>query len=95
MTVQSGLSSPETAARLLRALRTPAWLLVGLSALAVTLWSRWDWLVAAGLASLVLAVLPCAVMCALGVCMHRNMPHAKAPSCQAPCERTDAAGERK
>lgn len=95
MTVQSGLYSPETAARLLRALRTRAWLFAGLSALAVALWSRWDWLVAAGLASLVLAVLPCAVMCALGVCMHRLMPHAKAASCPTPCERTDTAGERK
>ena len=28
----------------------------------------WDSLVAAGLSGLVLAVLPCAVMCALGVC---------------------------
>ncbi|MHA6645554.1 hypothetical protein [Mesorhizobium sp. A623] len=95
MTVQSGLYSPKTAARLLRALRTRAWLLAGLSALAVALWSRWDWLAAAGLASTILAALPCAVMCALGVCMHRLMPHAKAASCQAPSERTDTAGDRK
>ena len=31
----------------------------------------WDWLVAAGLASIIVAVAPCLVMCALGLCMHR------------------------
>lgn len=30
-----------------------------------------DWLVAAGLASIILAVAPCLVMCALGLCMSR------------------------
>src|SRR6266478_1612026 len=29
----------------------------------------WAWLVAAGLAPIILSVLPCLVMCALGVCM--------------------------
>ena len=41
-------------------------------ALAVpALWLGWPWLVAAGLAPLLLAVAPCAVMCALGLCMSR------------------------
>jgi hypothetical protein len=31
----------------------------------------WGWLVAAGVAPLLLSVLPCAVMCALGLCMSR------------------------
>jgi len=31
----------------------------------------WDWLVAAGLASIIVAVAPCLVMCALGLCMQR------------------------
>jgi len=35
------------------------------------LWLGWPWLVAAGLAPLLLAAAPCAVMCALGLCMHR------------------------
>ena len=48
----------------------------GLTAAAVifaapALWFGWPWLVAAGLAPLVLAMAPCAVMCAAGVCMHR------------------------
>ena len=31
----------------------------------------WDWLIAAGVASIIIAVAPCLVMCALGLCMHR------------------------
>ena len=33
---------------------------------------KWDWLVAAGLAPILIALLPCAVMCALGMCMHKK-----------------------
>lgn len=72
-----------------------AWLLLGPSALAFVLWFRWDWLAAAGLAPIVVAMLPCAVMCVLGVCMHRLKPQAKAGSCRAPAELTDESGERK
>jgi hypothetical protein len=32
---------------------------------------NWDWLTAAGLAPIILGILPCAVMCALGLCAHR------------------------
>ncbi len=32
----------------------------------------WDWLVAAGVASIIIAVAPCLVMCALGLCMSRQ-----------------------
>jgi hypothetical protein len=32
---------------------------------------NWGWLVAAGIAPLLFAVLPCAAMCALGLCMNR------------------------
>ena len=32
---------------------------------------KWDLLVAAGVAPLILGLLPCAVMCALGICMSR------------------------
>jgi YHS domain-containing protein len=32
---------------------------------------NWGWLVAAGLAPILIALLPCAVMCALGLCMHK------------------------
>ncbi len=32
---------------------------------------KWDLLVAAGIAPLILGLLPCAAMCALGICMSR------------------------
>jgi hypothetical protein len=32
----------------------------------------WDWLVAAGVASIIIAVAPCLVMCVLGLCMNRG-----------------------
>ena len=32
---------------------------------------NWSWLVAVGIAPLLIAVLPCVAMCALGLCMHR------------------------
>jgi hypothetical protein len=32
---------------------------------------NWSWLVAAGVAPIILALAPCAAMCALGVCMSR------------------------
>ena len=42
---------------------------------------NWSWLVAVGLAPLLLAVLPCAAMCALGLCMNHTM---KRPSQSGP-----------
>ncbi|WFP60653.1 hypothetical protein [Mesorhizobium sp. WSM4904] len=32
---------------------------------------NWSWLVAAGVAPVLLSILPCAAMCALGLCMNR------------------------
>lgn len=42
-----------------------AWLA---AAIGVALFAGWSWLVAAGLSTIVLAVLPCVAMCALGLC---------------------------
>lgn len=49
-------------------------LLIGGAALAVpvALYAGWDWLVAAGLATTVLALAPCLAMCALGLCIGRG-----------------------
>lgn len=33
--------------------------------------SNWSWLVAVGVAPVLLSLLPCAAMCALGLCMNR------------------------
>jgi hypothetical protein len=43
---------------------------------------NWSWLVAAGIAPILLGVLPCLAMCALGLCMHR----AGGKSCSASAE---------
>ena len=44
-------------------------LLIGAGIVASGLFLGWDWLVAAGLAPVVLGVLPCVAMCAAGLCM--------------------------
>lgn len=41
------------------------WLAAGIG---LGLFAGWTWIVAAGLSTVVLAILPCAVMCALGLC---------------------------
>lgn len=38
---------------------------------AATLFFSWNWLVAAGVASVIVAAVPCLVMCALGICASR------------------------
>ena len=37
-------------------------------------WQQWSWLVAIGVAPLLISAAPCLGMCALGMCMHRR-PH--------------------
>ena len=50
---------------------------------------NWGWLVAAGLAPLILAMAPCAAMCAMGLCMRGG---SKSPS-DAQVPQSDSAGE--
>lgn len=52
---------------------SPRNVLIGAIALggATGLLFGWNWLVAAGFASVILGLLPCLVMCALGMCMSR------------------------
>jgi flagellar basal body-associated protein FliL len=47
---------------------------------------NWSWLVAAGITPILLGVLPCLAMCALGLCMHR----AGGKSCAASAESAPA-----
>lgn len=44
-------------------------ILIGLAAAIGLYFGGWGWLVAAGLAPIVLSLLPCTVMCVFGVCM--------------------------
>jgi|GEM_PF-2042028 len=48
--------------------------LIAVAAVALGLgaYSNWGWLAAAGIAPLLLTLAPCAVMCALGLCMGRG-----------------------
>lgn len=41
-------------------------------AIAVGLALNWSWLAAAGIAPILISVLPCLAMCALGLCMNRS-----------------------
>ncbi len=43
------------------------------------LWLNWGWVAAIGAAPLILALAPCAVMCALGLCMMRGSKSCAAP----------------
>lgn len=45
--------------------------LAGTAVVAAGLAFNWSWLVAAGVAPLLLSVLPCVAMCAFGLCMSR------------------------
>jgi hypothetical protein len=45
-----------------------AMLAIGATVLGLGAYSSWGWLVAAGIAPLLLAFAPCAAMCALGMC---------------------------
>jgi hypothetical protein len=46
-----------------------AWIIGGLTLASIGLALKWDWLTAVGAAPVLLGVLPCVAMCALGLCM--------------------------
>lgn len=48
----------------------------------------WKWLVAAGLSSLVVGVLPCVAMCAAGMCMRRGGKGNSSAAIDAPASAT-------
>ncbi len=52
--------------------RRRIWLAVAAAALVGGAALNWGWLVAVGAAPLLLALAPCAAMCALGLCMKRG-----------------------
>ncbi len=49
------------------------WWIAGTLALVAGAALNWSWLVAIGVAPLLVAALPCVAMCALGLCMNRMM----------------------
>lgn len=54
-------------------------LMLGLGA-----YSSWGWLVAAGIAPILLSIAPCAAMCALGLCAMGMKPKTGAPTEKIP-----------
>lgn len=48
------------------------WLVGGAVVVPIALYGGWDWLAATGLATILIGVLPCVAMCALGLCMGRG-----------------------
>lgn len=70
-------TAEKTGDRVRSWLRSPrGLLLVGIAVIAAGLALGWNWVVAIGLAPIILAVAPCALMCALGLCM-MGMRHGK------------------
>jgi hypothetical protein len=67
--------------------------LIGLITLAVMAGAilNWGWLVALGIAPLILALLPCAAMCALGLCMSKMMGNSSCASQQDAAKNTGAS----
>jgi hypothetical protein len=45
---------------------------------------KWNWLVAAGIAPVLVSLLPSAAMCALGFCMHKAVGSSAAPKPPSP-----------
>lgn len=57
---------------------------IALAGGAGALFFGWDWLVAAGVASIIVAMAPCLVMCALGLCMSHQSKSDQTAAAVAP-----------
>ncbi len=53
---------------------------------------NWGWLVAVGIAPILLAALPCAAMCALGLCMNKGGGESCSSGNKTPAEGPDLKG---
>lgn len=80
--VEKGAGAPKRSGSLAFGRRT--WLVLALALLVGGAALNWSWLVAAGIAPLLLAFAPCAAMCALGLCMK--------PGAES-CKRQDSVGD--
>lgn len=69
---------------------------IGATALGIAagLFFGWNWLVAAGLASIIVGILPCLAMCALGLCMNK-MGKKEAPGNISPVPSNDVQSPQK
>ena len=62
-----------------RLARPRTWLISGIAAAGAGLALNWDWLAAIGAAPILLGLLPCAAMCALGLCMRSGSARSWTP----------------
>ena len=53
----------------------------------------WNWLVAAGFASVIIGLLPCLAMCGLGICASRMGKKQSTPAASAPVPPSEAVAE--
>ena len=63
------------------------WIALAIVAIGGGLVLNWSWLVAIGVAPFLITLLPCAAMCALGLCMHRGAKGSCHSSPQEPSTR--------
>ncbi len=70
------------------------WVFAGGAAALAGLLLNWNWLTAAGLAPIILGILPCAAMCALGLCAHRFTGGADPASCRGSKDQAERKDER-
>lgn len=82
-----GKHSFKTLAR--RLSRRTWFALLGLAGIGAALYVGWGWLAAAGLTTVIVGVLPCVVMCGLGLCAKR-MGGNGASSCHGDKNAVDA-----
>jgi hypothetical protein len=68
-------------------------LLAGL-AIAGGLAFKWSWLVAAGIAPVIVGLLPCAAMCALGLCMPKMLGSSSTPKPPAANKEAESSPDR-
>jgi hypothetical protein len=87
-------SRPLSIARPVRSRRAIGAVALGVIA-AAAVW-RWSWLVAIGVAPLLLSVAPCAAMCGLGLCMQRmgGATTSQTPAMQADPGRIENSPDR-
>ena len=96
---QTNLASSSSRAGILDRLG-PLWsgrrglLVLGVFALTLGVGLNWGWLAAAGITPILIGLLPCAAMCALGLCMPRLMRPASAATRAPPPLQLENSGRR-
>ncbi|MEX2127238.1 MAG: hypothetical protein WD871_03230 [Xanthobacteraceae bacterium] len=68
-------------------------LAVAAAAIVAGLAFNWNWLVATGVAPILIALLPCAVMCGLGLCFHKLFGGADSTQRSSPTVAADPTAE--